>query len=81
MVVVNVTDDPFMVITPPGYTPTIPYTKVCAPVVAVVGDGELEAVTPCVDVDAFISLIVCVNVVPVNVTAVSFISIHHLLSL
>ena len=41
---------------------------------AVVGEGELDAVTPCVDVPPLISAIVCVNVVLVNVTAVSLIS-------
>ena len=50
VVVENVTDVPLIVITPPGYIPTRPYTKELAPVVAVVGAGVSLAVTPCVDV-------------------------------
>src|SRR5210317_801621 len=44
------------------------------PVDAVVGVGADEAVTPCVAVLPLMSDIVCVNVVLVNVTAVSLIS-------
>ena len=47
-------------------------------VVAVDGDGELDAVTPCVDVPPLISDIVCVKLPPVSVTAVSLISITSL---
>ncbi len=75
MVVLIVTDVPLIVITPPGYTPTSPYAKLNVAVVAVVGDGVDDAVTPCVDVNAFISLIVCDSVVLVIVTGVSLISI------
>ena len=75
MVVLIVTDVPLIVITPPGYTPTSPYAKLNVAVVAVVGDGVDDAVTPCVDVLPLMSAIVCVSVVLVNVTGVSLISI------
>ena len=40
-----------------------------------IASGDVAAITPCVAVNALISaIIVCVNVVLVNVTAVSFIS-------
>ena len=65
---------PLIVICPVGYIPTSPYAKLSVAVVAVDGDGELDAVTPCVDVPPLTSAIVCVNVVLVNVTAVSLIS-------
>ena len=63
-----------IVIEPPGYIPTSPYAKLSVAVVAVDGDGELDAVTPCVDVPPLMSDIVCVKLPPVNVTAVSLIS-------
>jgi len=75
VVVENVTVVPLIVISPPGYTPTSPYAKLNVDVVAVVGDGVVAAVTPCVDVLPLMSDTVCASVVLVSVTAVSLIYI------